>query len=74
MPNFFWRSRIVTVDDLDTQACPSLEKRGTPEIFPEKRSSARGRIRFEIKEIDGERWQYGYDHTGALVKVQIPLQ
>jgi hypothetical protein len=74
MLNFFTHPRIVAVDDLDTQAGASLEERGRPEIFPEKRSSAPGLIRFEIKEIDGERWQYGYDHTGALVRVQVPLQ
>jgi hypothetical protein len=74
MPNFFRHPRIVTVDDLDMQAGASLEKRGRPEIFPEKCSSAPGRIRFEIKEIDGERWRYGYDHAGALVRVEIPLQ
>lgn len=41
------------------------------EVFLEKRSSAPGRIRFEIKEVDGERWRYGYNHEGELVSWKI---
>jgi hypothetical protein len=45
-----------------------VEKR---EVFLEKRSSAPGRIRFEIKEVDGERWRYGYDHAGEIVSWKV---
>jgi hypothetical protein len=69
MLNFFTQPRTETVGDLDAPAGPPLEKRRRREIFLEKRSSAPGLIRFEIKEIDGEQWRYGYDHAGELVSV-----